>query len=140
MKYNLSTICRTANGFRKAGYSRSTAFVLAWRLAKETAQINARGTTCGNSQAVLEAAAKADKNKISVELRREPKNAHDANAVAVLLFIGTAPHKIGYLPAAAASLIAPLIDAGQTIKAALKNIVGGWAQGINYGAQITLAI
>lgn len=140
MKYNLSTICRTANGFRKAGYSRSAAFVLAWRLAKETACTNVAGTRFAYRQDVLAALAKADPKSVTVELARESENLFDSCAVVVIARIGGQAHKLGYLPAAAAALIAPLMDAGQTVTAALNRIVGGWAEGISYGAQIKLAM
>ncbi len=140
MKYNLSTICRTANRFRREGYSRSASFVLAWRLSKATAQTSVAGTSYGNRQQVLAAMAKADPQTVTVQLRRERTNAHDLNAVEVIVLIGDDARKLGYLPAAAAALIAPLMDAGQTVRATLQRIVGGWAEGMSYGARVTLAM
>ena len=49
----------------------------------------------------------------SVELRREPDNPYDANAVAV--FVGDA--QLGYVPASEASAIAAFLDRGELVEA-----------------------
>jgi len=140
MKHNLSTICRTANRFRRAGYSRSAAFVLAWKLSKATAQISVAGTSYGNRQQILAELSEADPASVRVELRRERDNLIDRNAVVVVFVAGDKTVKAGYIPAKAAALIAPLMDAGQSISATLSRIVGGWLEGLNYGARVRLAI
>jgi len=140
MRYNLTVICRTANRFRREGYSRSTAFVLAWRLSKASAQTSVAGTSYGNRQAVLAQLAAADPASVHVELHRERDNIFDHNAVVVVFAFGDVTVKAGYLPVRAAALIAPLMDAGQTVTAAFDRIVGGWLEGMNYGARVTLGI
>ena len=84
--------------------------------------------------------AKADPKTVTVQLRRERTNAHDLNAVEVIVLIGDDARKLGYLPAAADALIAPLMDAGYAVRAALQCIVGGWAEGMSYGARVNLSI
>ncbi len=56
-----------------------------------------------------------------VELIREPGNKHDKNAVRVDSDYG----QIGYLPASAASVIAPQMDEGETFDAFIKKTTGG---------------
>ena len=139
-KYNLSAICRAANRFHKEGYSRSTAFVLAWRLSKQTANTKIAGVRYGDRQDVLAELAGTDSATVRVELRREQGNHIDPAAVAVVFVTESKTIKAGYIPAKAAALIAPLLDCGQSITATLDRIVGGWLEGISYGAQIRLAM
>ncbi len=140
MKHNLSAICRAANRFRSEGYSRSTAFVLAWRLSKATAQISVAGTSFGNRQEILAELTAANPADVNVELRRERDNLIDRNAVVVVFCFGDTTVKAGYIPTRAAALIAPLMDAGQTVAATLDRIVGGWLEGIHYGARLRLTM
>lgn len=140
MKYNLSMICKTANAFYKKGYSRSAAFVLAWRLSKQTASVKISGTSYGDRQQTLSALLNVNPSEVSIELHRERNNIVDHNAVAVVAYTSGKAYKLGYIPARAAALIAPIIDAGHSIKAALSRIVGGYLEGMNYGARLTLAM
>ena len=138
-KYNLSAICKAANRFHKEGYSRSAAFVMAWRLSKQTATTKIAGVTFSDRQRVLAELAGADPAAVRVELRREQSNI-DVNAVAVFFVTSDKTVKAGYIPARAAALLAPLMDTGAIIRASLVRIVGGWLEGISYGAQIRLAM
>lgn len=138
--FNLSSICRAANRFRKQGYSRRASFVLAWRLAKQTAQIAVAGTTRGNAQSVLAELVNADPASVTVELRRDRENLYDSNAVTVFVRDGERLRKLGCVPARAAACIAPLMDAGQTVRAALLRVVGGWREGMTFGARLALAM
>lgn len=136
MSFNFSDICKTANRFHAQGYSRSASFILAWRLAKETASVSVSGVKYGDRQQQLAQIAAVEPETVAVELQREAENAADQNAIAVYLN----GRKAGYVPAAAARLIAGLMDAGQHIAARLTRIVGGWADGISYGARLALAM
>ena len=140
MKHNLSTICKTANYFHKQGYSRSVAMILAWKLSKQTASVKVNGTSYGDRQQVLAELAGTNPSDVRVELHRERNNIVDENAVAVVAVSSGKTYKLGYIPAKAAALIAPLMDAGQSITAMLSRIVGGWFEGMNYGARLQLAI
>lgn len=107
---------------------------MAWRMAKAAAAVKVSGVTFGNRQTELEALARTEAASVTVELHRERENVYDSNATAVTLN----GSKVGYLPVKAAALIAAIIDKGQTVKAALKGIYGGFCEGMNYGAQIFL--
>lgn len=122
MKHNLSTICKLANGFHKKGYSRSAAFVLAWRLSKETASVKVSGTSYGERQCTLAELLKVSPSKITIELHRERNNIIDRNAIAVIAYTSGKAYKIGYIPARAAALLAPVIDTGHSIKAAILRV------------------
>ena len=54
----------------------------------------------------------------SLELRREPRNRHDYNAIAVYF----RNHKIGFLPKAANELAAHLMDEGGRLKALVTKV------------------
>ncbi len=140
MKYSLSNICKAANRFKCKGYSRSAAFILAWRLAKHTAISKVSGVCFADRQEILERLSNSASESISVELRREIGNRYDSNAVAVILIINGKATKLGYLPKAVASLIACIIDLGQAVTATLDCICGGCYDGMNYGAKLRLAI
>ncbi len=66
----------------------------------------------------------------SVELRREPDNAHDANAIGV--FFG-ALH-VGYLRREIARRLAPKFDAGERYRAQIASVTGGGAR--SYGVNL----
>jgi HIRAN domain len=63
-----------------------------------------------------------------VQLKREPGNPHDANAIAVFIsvpvlfgLLGKRPMQIGYVKAAAASTLAEKMDAGVEITGFVKS-------------------
>lgn len=64
------------------------------------------GVRHGNRQRILK---KLGPRKTAAAVMREPDNKHDSNAVAV--YFGG--HHIGYLPAEVASVVAPVMDAGE---------------------------
>lgn len=140
MTYNLANICKAANRFHAQGYSRSAAFRMAWRLAKQTAQIAVAGTTHSDRQDVLAAIAGTAPETVTVELYRDRENLYDSNAVAVFVRDGERLHKLGYVPAKAAACISVLIDTGLTVRATLLRVVGGWSEGLRYGARLSLAL
>lgn len=140
MKYNLSTICKTANCFHKQGYSRSAAFVLAWRLIKEKAAAKISGVKYADRQDILEIIAKRAVTDVKIRLERESGNIYDKNAIAVIAHINSKSFKLGYVPSKAARLFAGLMDAGQAVTAAINRIIGGWGEGINYGAILNFSI
>ena len=68
-----------------------------------------------------------------VTLRREPKNAHDANAIAV----DTTHGDIGYIPRALAANLAPRLDAGEVVQdAKIIAITGGTSRYPSHGVEI----
>lgn len=52
-----------------------------------------------------------------LDLRREPGNAHDRNAVAVYLN----QSRVGYVPASVAASVAKIIDGGEHVVAAVRS-------------------
>lgn len=76
-----------------------------------------------------------------MQLRREPHNSHDKNAVAVY---AAAPDRrvyfIGYLARAAAYVLAPLMDKGRELCIKGFAVVGGFCEYVNYGARVMVRI
>ena len=106
-------------------FSRSAALSTAWRLIKSRrVETRVAGTSFDNCQNVLALLAKYSPDLVSVELHREPENAHDRNAVAVFASVpGKVRAKLGYLPQAVAAVVAAVLDKGLTIAANQLRIV-----------------
>jgi hypothetical protein len=68
-------------------------------------------------------------------LRHEPDNAQDANAVAVYRENG---EQVGYLSAAVAEKIAPLLDADTEITAIVSGVTGGTPDKPAYGVDLRI--
>ena len=135
-----SAICTTANKLKARGYTLSQAFVIAWAMAKgQETKVN--GTTFGNRQKAIERLAMYTPEQVHFALTRENDNQYDKNAVAVMVSVsGSAPYKIGYVPAVTAPLVAAILDNGTGIKAKLKAIVGGYSDGIGYGLRLNMSL
>jgi len=77
-----------------------------------------------------------------LELRREPNNEFDKNAIAVIArvhqFLWFYPYQqqIGYLSADLAEQLAELIDAGQPVRCFVANVTGGGDK--SYGCNIRI--
>ncbi len=77
-----SKVMTIANRLVKQGFTRSLATVKAWVIVKAKAlRTKVKGTS--RRQSALEKLASVNPAEISVKLKREPRNAHDSNAVAV---------------------------------------------------------
>jgi len=138
--FNKSTICTTANKLRAQGYTRSQAFIIAWTLAKGQ-ETKVSGTIMNNRQTAIEHLTRYPAEQVSFTLTREPGNAHDRNAVAVMVSVnGSQPYRIGYIPAAAATVVSAILRNGAGVTARLKAIVGGWAEGISYGLRLCVSL
>ena len=76
-----------------------------------------------------------------IALMREPKNAHDPNAIKIVGIVGKGKGRktvcLGYLPTNEARILAPLMDAGKWVSVAEFAVVGGHS-GMNYGAKLRL--
>ena len=70
-----------------------------------------------------------------IELRREPGNEHDPNAILVLW----RDEDIGYIQREAASVLAPEIDSGRPYRAQVHRVAGGVPDYPNYGIEISIA-
>jgi len=135
-----SKVMTAANRLVKGGMTRSLAMVKAWALAKaEGLRLKVKGTS--HRQSALEALAKYRLGDVTVQLRREPYNNHDKNAVAVY---AAAPDRrvyfIGYLAKAAAFVLSSLIDKGKEPKAMGLSIVGGFNPWVSLGARVAVRV
>ena len=137
-----SKVCIIANKLTKQGLSRSAAFRKAWQTVKaETIETKVAGVSYGNRQTALEHLKKYDSELISVNLKREAANEHDANAIAVIATVsGKGSYTIGYIPATLAKVISPLIDAGKAVKATFNAIIGKYHNYHNYGLSVSVSI
>lgn len=140
MKFNMSTICRTANILAHT-MSRSQAFHLAWALAKAQLVEKVAGVQYGRRQDALRHLTQYPKDTIRLHLVRERENLYDVNAVSVSAEVmGKGQYKMGYLNCSAAALVAPVMDRGVNLRANLKAIVGGYFEGLSYGLRLQVAI
>lgn len=135
-----SKVMTAANRLVKGGMRRSLAMVKAWALAKaDGLRIKIKGTS--RRQNELEAVAKYRPEDVTVQLRREPHNSHDSNAVAVY---AAAPDRrvyfIGYLAKAAAYVLAPLMDKGKAPQVRGLSIVGGFNEFVSLGARLAVRV
>ena len=135
-----SKVMTAANRLVKGGMRRSLAMIKAWALAKaDGLRIRVRGTAL--RQEALQKLAKLRPEDVTVQLRREPRNSHDKNAVAV--YAATPDRRvyfIGYLAKAAAYILAPLMDKGRSPEVRGLTIVGGFNEYVNYGARVAVRV
>lgn len=138
--YDLHTICKTAN-ILVHSMSRSQAFQTAWSMAKSRIIEKVSGVRFGRRQAAISHLMMYPEDAIRFHLIRESGNQYDKNAVAVAAeIVGLGQYKMGYLPATTAALLAPIMDRGINLRAALKSIVGGAGGGLSYGLRLQVAI
>lgn len=140
MNKTRSKVMIMANTLVKRGMSRRTAMLKAWVIVKASAlRTKVRGTS--RRQSELEKLASINPNNISVTLKREPKNSHDRNAIAVY---ATSSNRriffIGYLPKAVASVLAPLFDKGNKPQAKAFRVTGGFNPYVSYGAALAIGV
>lgn len=94
-------------------------------------RFHAAGVTFNRRQDFLCGLQAARKARLS--LVREPRNAHDANAIKILANTG---HRfmIGYVPREVARTLAPIMDGGTFVRIADWGVVGG--RGLSRGVSI----
>ena len=139
--YNRSVICKVANNLRKKGYTLSAAFRAAWRLAKSKAAVKVAGVSKYNRQTALDHLRRYAAECVQITLQRESRNTYDSNAIAVLVSVnGSRFYKMGYIPAAIASILSGVIDNITEIKASLQAITGGFYEDMMSGLRLNLAI
>lgn len=135
-----SKVMAIANRLVGSGWTRSIAMRRAWILAKSQ-KLSSRvvGTSFDNRQELLR--ANIGKQAAAI-LKHETNNRFDENAVSVWLSCnkGQMYFRIGYLPKAVASVMAPLLDSGKSKRISRCTIVGGYSEGMNCGARISLCI
>lgn len=139
--YNRSVICKVANNLRKKGYTLSAAFRAAWRLAKSKAAVKVAGVSKYNRQTALDHLRNYAAECVQITLQRESRNTYDSNAIAVLVSVnGSRFYKMGYIPAAIASILSGVIDNITEIKASLQAITGGFYADMMSGLRLNLSI
>ena len=143
MKDNIkSKVMTIANHLVKQGVSRSAAMVRAWITVKlRTIRTNTAGVTYGKRQGLLHRLNKYSPEDITITLERETGNAYDPNAVQIVAGVkGKGSAVMGYVGRELAKVIAPLLDAGKSVKAVFDGITGGSDYRLNYGLNIALTV
>ena len=137
-----SKVCIIANHISKQGMSRSAAFARSWAVVKaQEIELKAAGVTFGRRQEALERLTHYEQERISLEMKREPENANDPNAIAVTVTVaGKGSYQIGYIPAVLAKFIAPLLDSGKAVSATFREIRGKYESWHNYGLALAVSI
>lgn len=139
--YNRSVICKVANNLKKKGYTLSAAFRAAWRLAKSKAAVKVAGVSKNNRQVAINHLRRYAAECVQVTLQRESRNTYDSNAIAVLVSVnGSKAYKMGYVPAAVASILSGVIDKVTEIRASLQAITGGYYADMMSGLRLNLSI
>ena len=136
------TVCIMANELRKSGYSLSQAFRKAWRRAKLSMTIRAKGTTFENRQERLEFLKQFSPEQLEVTLERETGSRYDRNAIQVVVHIRPMNRRtvIGYVPQVLARELSRVIETNIPVKARLIQIIGGYSYKETLGALINIAI
>ena len=126
---------------QKKGYTLSAAFRAAWRLAKSKAAVKVAGVSKYNRQTALDHLRNYAAECVQITLQRESRNTYDSNAIAVLVSVnGSRFYKMGYIPAAIASILSGVIDNITEIKASLQAITGGFYADMMSGLRLNLSI
>lgn len=129
-----------ANRLVKQGLPRSLATVKAWIIVKTNAlRTKVKGTS--RRQNALEKLAGVNPADISVKLKREPRNSHDSNAIAVYAALrDKRVFFIGYLSKAVAAVLAPLMDKDSEPNTKAFRVTGGFNPFVYYGAALDIAV
>ena len=140
MNKTRSKVMTIANRLVKQGLTRSLATVKAWIIVKANAlRTKVKGTS--HRQSALEQLADVNPADITVKLKREPRNAHDSNAIAVYAALrNNRVFFIGYLPKAVAAVLAPLMDKHTKPNTKAFRVTGGFNPYVSYGAALAIAV
>ena len=140
MNKTRSKVMTIANRLVKQGLTRSIATIKAWIIVKANAlRTKVKGTS--RRQSALEKLAGVNPADISVKLKREPRNSHDNNAVAVYAALrDNRVFFIGYLSKAVANVLAPLMDKDSEPSTKAFRVTGGFNPWVNYGAALDIAV
>ncbi len=140
MNKTRSKVMTIANRLVKQGLPRSLAMIKAWIIVKANAlRTKVKGTS--RRQNALEKLASVNPADISVKLKREPRNSHDSNAVAVYAALrDNRVFFIGYLPKVVAAVLAPLMDKDTEPNTKAFRVTGGFNPFVYYGAALDIAV
>lgn len=73
-----------------------------------------------------------------VDLRREPCNPHDPNAIAVIH--EDTGEQVGFIPREIAKVLAVVMDAGYDVTGSIKHTTGGYGNNPNRGVVVEILI
>ena len=126
------TVMTLAHNLRAAhSWSMSTALHWAWRIERSDIAARVAGVRYGQRQTALEHLSRYDERDTFLPLRRESQNPHDRNAVAIIVTVaGRGSVRVGYLAAATARVVAPLLDRGLLVRVGNWSITGGDIMGL----------
>ena len=114
--------------FRRCLLSFSTCLRICWKIVRFLTPVHhtkARGTSFGNRQKVLSRLSLYNASDIVLSFLREPSNAYDSNAVAILASVqGKGSVIAGYLSRELAAEIAPFLDSGGSAVVLFNTITG----------------
>lgn len=142
MKNTRRTVAILANKLRKYLKSLSNAFRKAWKMVKRgVIYTAAAGVTFRSIQEVIAWLNRMDPRDICLSLCRETGNRSDQNAVKIYAHVIPLGKKacIGYLKRDLAAAIAPLMDAGEDIRATLYCFTG-CCPGITHGMMLNVEL
>lgn len=135
-------VCIIANALKKAGYSLSQAFKMAWKRVKLSITVRVAGVTFENRQERLQFLQQFKREDLVITLEREPDNQYDSNAVKVVVHIKPIRRRtaIGYLPKELANPLAKVLDSGIQIRDTQMQVIGGYSYKESLGALVNIAI
>lgn len=142
MRNTRRTVAILANKLRKYLKSLSNAFRKAWKMVKRgVIYTAAAGVTFRSTQEIIAWLNRMDPRDICLSLFREPGNRSDRNAVKIYAHVISLGKKacIGYLKRDLAAAIAPLMDAGEDIRATLYCFTG-CCPGITHGMMLNVEL
>ena len=135
-------VMRIGNRLHSKGLTLSQALKRAWAIVKRGIITKVKGVTMQpKAQRALQKLTAYAPENIIITLKRDAANLFDGNAVEVHAgVINKGTVKIGYLPAPLASVIAPLIDMGNAVKAAYVEIRGKYEPYMPLGLEIAVTL
>ena len=129
------------NRLHNKGLTLSQALKRAWMIVKAGVITKVKGVSFGNSQRALQRLTAYHPDDIIIDLKRDAANLYDGDAVEVYAGVkNKGVVKVGYLPSPLASVIAPLLDMGNKIKAVYSEIRGKYEPYMNLGIEIKLTV
>jgi|GEM_PF-3797183 len=126
------TVMLLAHSLRAAhSWSMSVALRWAWRIEKSDIAATVAGVRYGKRQTALEHLSRYSARDTFLSLQRESQNRYDRNAVAIVVSVaGRGSARVGYLAAATARVVAPLLDRGLLVRVGNWSITGGDVMGL----------
>lgn len=137
-----SKVCIMAAGLIRQGLSRRAAMLRAWLTVKlRRIETKTAGVTQERRQQLLARLRRYDREDVTITLERDTRNLYDSNAVKIIAAVrGKGSAVMGYINRTLAQAIAPLLDKGKAVKAALISVTGGNEYRRNYGLSIAISL